>query len=230
MKKIIAIVITSLVSFGAQSAIIEGHSVGNITNDGGGVFTYTFDTNFTTDRKNADGLFFQGNGSPQLNVTGSGTVIQDWPANGGLGVDGGVGGDNLTGTEWLNFALLGNTSFVLLGFTVNGGGDGHNDCFSGLGGLDLSTNKGIDFTTAADRFDGCGPDSPYNGSLDTLAAPFDIYADINWFLLSPRASSSLFSGHVESLTIRVDPVPEPSIIALFAAGLFGISFARRRQS
>ena len=37
-------------------------------------------------------------------------------------------------------------------------------------------------------------------------------------------------GACTTPTTPKTPVPEPSIIALFAAGLFGIGFARRRQS
>jgi len=43
--------------------------------------------------------------------------------------------------------------------------------------------------------------------------------------------SSIDAGYLDlDLTFGTASVPEPSIIALFAAGLFGIGFARRRKA
>ena len=47
------------------------------------------------------------------------------------------------------------------------------------------------------------------------------------FLVQTSTHTKWFAGFV---MVKDNPVPEPSIIALFALGLVGIGFARRRQS
>ncbi len=223
-----------------NAGIIAGHSdETTIYNNGGGIWTYIFDLGGNiNETANADGLSFQNGSSATLNVTGSGTVRQDlYPAHGGLGVDGGDTGDNLSTGESLRFSLLGDLSFDLIGISLNNGfGSGHQDLFMddqrhGEGGdsVRVTTTKGdggtgwyayeqeiVDdsFTQYADYYD------------DAWASDFK---DITYFDIEEYSTYYQFSGYVESVTLRRNEVPEPSIIALFGLGLLGLGFARRRK-
>ncbi len=70
----------------------------------------------------------------------------------------------------------------------------------------------------------------YRHNLVTLA-PF--YFDKRAHIARPRPFVSHTAGEVEFMTAELlgnADVPEPSVNALFAAGLFGIGFARRRKA
>ena len=232
MKKILAVAIMMTASFGTQAAPIAGFS--NVNSLGGGVFRFIFDT-VPADIVNTDGLTFSGSGSPLLTVTGSGDVIQDTvgsdplTAHGGLGVNGGAGGDNIASGEWLSFSL-GGAMFDIVDFTLNGN---HSPSASG------------DFTYGR-QSSNIGALANFNDSSDGVTRYFadgsvgsndDFYTlGITEFFITSRAinfgnyNNAAWSGYVESITIRTAQVPEPSVIALLAAGLVGLGFARRRKA
>ena len=226
-----------------NAGIIAGYSDNtSIINNGGGVWTYIFDLGGgSNDIYNSDGLSFQYGSSATLNVTGSGTVRQDLkPAHGGLGVDGGDTGDDLSTGERLDFALLGGLSFDLIGLSLNNGyGDGHQDTFiksEKHGGSGHGCNA-IKTTTAKGNDDWCAKRVDEIGESHTLYADHldlaigGIFTDINSFSIAEWGSTDWqFSGYVESVTLRYNDVPEPSIIALFGLGLLGLGFARRRKA
>lgn len=250
MKKIgiyAAVAIISLTS-SAQATIMGFSDNTTIINNGGGSWTYFFDIGGSSDIKpTSGGLSFQNGSSPTLNVTGSGAVNQIFSGGGnaGLGVTGGDTGDDLSTGEWLQFSLGGGMSFNLDSIIFNNGCDGteHQDRFS--------TTTGTEQCSAMVA----GPPHTItvtgsNGKVESTGLPgLDTINDTNWkdglIDNSPSFYSSLgfvdltnfrveefneprFSGYVEA--IRITLVPEPSIIALFSLGLFGIGVARRRQS
>lgn len=93
-------------------------------------------------------------------------------------------------------------------------------------GTNIHGSWGFDDDTGSVIDDGgfsFGGDAFYFSNLD--ANPYVTVAGIyNGILAGP----SIFGTVV--LTVTDVPVPEPSIIALFAIGIFGIGYARRRQS
>jgi hypothetical protein len=213
----------------ASQASVAGFS--DITSSGNGVYTFTFDT-LVSDITSTTGLTFQDGASPTLTVTGGGgngnEVIQDVPSHGGLGVNGGPGGDNINGTEWLDF-FLGGAVFDLLGFTLNGG---HTDAATGsfgcsqtpdsAGNNDAQTPSGCD---NAAMWDGVGAESSAQGFLDLCCNSSGKYTDLTSF----QIHGGTWSGYVESITLRTQ-VSEPAMIALFGLGLMGLGFARRRKA
>jgi hypothetical protein len=223
MKKLIALVVPMFFVFSAHAVPVVGFS--DVTDNGGGSYTFTFDTLPGPDIVGADGLTFSGFGIG-LTVTGSDAitlardVIQDVPANGGLGVNGGAFGDNMGGGEKLTFTF--NQSIDLLGISLNGimSMDGHQDAADGNFSL-LSSGGSIN--GSANIFDGVGGDDiaqdlvDIDGSFGNILA-FDVLT-----------LSQQWHGYVESITIRTSQAPEPSILALFGAGLVGLGFARRRK-
>ncbi len=217
MKRLIATTCLMAISMSAHAVPIAGYS--DITNNGGGSYTFTFDTLPGPDIVNSDGLTFSGFGIG-LTVTGSGDVIQDVPANGGLGVDGGAFGDNMGGGEWLAFTF--NQSIDLLGISLNGlmQSDGHTDAADGR--FSFSTG-GTNILAAAANYDGVGTEV-----VGDIVDNFPAFANINTFNVSSKQGS--WHGYVESITVRTSQVPEPSVLALLGTGLLGLWFTRRRKS
>jgi hypothetical protein len=66
-------------------------------------------------------------------------------------------------------------------------------------------------------------DGNYIYTFDTIASLYDYDGDYGETLSNPNISWSVVGWYL------VRSVPEPSIMALFALGLVGIGFARRRQ-
>lgn len=85
--------------------------------------------------------------------------------------------------------------------------------------------------------------SPYNGvggNLSVQPSPHPIFDGVNALyqlngntvidIISPNPNADIyFNGLYAVYDDTSSSVPEPSIIALFAAGLFGLGFARRRK-
>ncbi len=73
------------------------------------------------------------------------------------------------------------------------------------------------------------PTGPVNGlaNVDPISFTIDGIASIDFIFTVDHAGDGI---GIDDLTFNLASVPEPSIIALFAAGFFGIGFVRRRQS
>lgn len=217
-------------AFQANAAIITDTGVSVVSDNGDGTYTFTFDTGFTTDRLNKDGsgLTFSGYGI-DLTVTGSDDVIQDWPAHGGLGVDGGAGGDNLAGAEWLRFDIGGGL-FDFVGFSLNGS---HQDEFA-----DNYPCNAVNATTSswAGQRGWCAQDQDVAHAVyadiydDDYPNHNDKYDDVSWVSFTQYDSRHTFSGYIESFTIRASAVPEPGSLALLGLGLAGLGFSRRKAN
>ena len=216
MKKITAMILAGgfwVSSNVALGVVIPGFS--DVIDNGGGSYTFTFDTLTGGDIVNADGLSFSGVGSPLLTVTqfGGTAVIQDLPDNGGLGTDGGGFGDNMGAGDGLTFGF---SSFVsLTNITFNGllNSNGHTDAASGLVNV---AGTVID----TDSFDGVGD----NGAL----AP-GFFSGTS-FDVTTIDSLRGFHGYVESITVQTRrKVPESTTIALLGLGMVALGLARRKR-
>lgn len=233
MKYLVTAASLILFSLSAHAVPIAGFS--DVTDNGGGSYTFTFDTLPGPDIINTDGLTFSGFGL-NLTVTGSSDVIQDVPANGGLGVNGGANGDNMGLGEWLSFSF--NQSVDLTMISFNGGLDpnnGHSDAASdglvdvlgnGAGGGSFG-----DLHMIASAFDGVSPDS----FVTDLSSHFSGYGFTGMTDLSVASSNYSpsnnfpWNGYVESMTVQLNSVPEPSVIALLSLGLIGMGAARKHR-
>ena len=238
MKKIMLYITAAIISLAgsAQATIMEGYSSGStIIDNGGGSWTYIFDLGGgANERTNTDGLFFQFGSSSTLNVTGSGAVNHDLsPGNGGLGVMGGDTGDNLSTGEWLRFDF-GGLSFDLDSILFNNGcGNGHQEKFTDdciLGDFrdraKVTGSNGVVHSDSARALDSIN-DSRWK---DDHFSDIGGMIDLTYFDVAEHSNKRQFSGYVEAIRITLNDVPEPSVIALFGVGLFGIGLARRRRS
>lgn len=218
--------ITALIGFITFTSVVNaapmlGYS--DVTQNGN-LLTFTFDTLPGPDIDgNAEGLLFSGFGV-DLTVTGSKTVRQDVPSNGGLGVgdSDSAKGDNFDSeTERMNFLF--NQVIDLVAITFNGllNSDGHTDAADGMIGITGSAKHNLN-TAFFDGIADTGTIFPF------IASDF---AGIGSFQLDDSSDARLgyFHGYVESLTIRVARAPEPSVLALFGLGILGLGlFARNR--
>lgn len=232
MKNLITAASLILFSLSAHAAPIAGYS--DVTDNGGGSYTFTFDTLPGPDIVNTDGLLFSGFGLG-LTVTGSGDVIQDVPAHGGLGVNGGANGDNMGLGESLNFSF--NQSVDLIMISFNGGLDpnnGHSDTAS-TGLVDILGNGigagSTNLHMIASGFDGVGSESPITDLSAGVSSIYGLTGMTDLSVASSNYSPSNnfpWNGYVESITVQRN-VPEPSVIALLSLGLIGIGAASKRR-
>ena len=209
-----------------------------VLDSSGDLYTFTFDEGFTKDIVSSDGLFFTNGSIPwslQVEFGGGTSLRQDWPANGGLGVDGGKFGDNWEAGEILGVSLSGGLTFDLVSFTVNGGNGGaHGDCVVSNAWYEVSSSKGASNLAPFDTRDGCN-----DSDIDFSADIDPDFGDIMWVTFADSGLSDImgkpitpWTGYLESLTIRVasSDVPAPSVIALFSLGLLAFGLARRRKA
>lgn len=231
MKKLVGLAVFCAVSFNAQALPLTTAGSTNSSVSGDEV-TFTFDL-LNSDIRAENSLTFGANGI-DFTVTQSGgkSINQDFPANGGLGVDdrdnvAGNHGDNLGGDEMLMFSFSGLVD--LMGFTLNGqlGSTGHTEAASGF--FDLSSSSDGSVTTlnnaSADEYDGVGDDHVLNGML----ADVGLFQGRSSFTFSTGGDEG-FHGYVESITVRKATVPEPATLGLLGLGLVSLVAFRRRQN
>lgn len=212
MKKLLASSVALFCAASVHAAPVAGFS--DFTDNGGGSFTFVFDTLGADINDVGEGLSFtNGSGLDFVATATGGPVIQDYPAHGGLGVDGDPDGDNLGVGEFLTLAF--NQTISLLGFTLN---DGHQDAASG--DFTLNSSGG-----PAHLFDGVGNENPYQGQI--CAATF-LFCNINALTFGSIGANG-FTGYVESVTVQVSAVPLPASLGFLFAGLGGLGIAGRRR-
>ncbi|QDP02101.1 PEP-CTERM sorting domain-containing protein [Thalassotalea sp. PS06] len=204
---------------GANAAVVEGQS--DFIENEDGSLTLIFDLVSADIDGEGDGLMFtyvseEAFFTVELLVTGGGIVVQDYPADGGLGLYNGADGDNLAGGESLTFEFpsLGEIEFInLVSISFNGliVGDGHQELADGM----VTVNG---FSVDASDFSLTGQGMLPDGGL---VKSFDVSATAD------------FTGYVESITffIEEDPqgIPEPGTILLMLSGLLGARFIKYRK-
>lgn len=212
MKKLLTTLLATgllLLAFQSKATPINGYE--HIIDNGGGSYTFVFDTLPSDIHGGSGGLIFDDFGFALLvtNLFGSNLeVIQDHPGNGGLGVDGGPHGDNMGGGEGLAFFL--GQSFSLTNILFNGlmGQNGHQNAASGTV---LIAGNIID--TAL--FDGVGDAGDITG-LGIMGTGFDI-----------ATADGEFHGYIESITIQLLTVPAPKSVIVLLLGMAVLGFRKR---
>ncbi len=217
----------------------------------GNEYTFTFDQ-LSSDLWSSDGLYFTDGSiswslyAEAFNDNGAAVIRQDAPAHGGLGVDGGTYGDNWEYGETIKLSLSGGQQFDIIGLSFNGGNAGaHQDCVPGgeheNGMFDITTSHLAFGGSWMNQFDGCDANGERPFWTSSSTGPYlngityvelSDWSQIHGNTQIDSGQAARWTGYLESVTIRTtnNSVPEPSIIALFAAGLFGIGFARRRKA
>ncbi|TLU61007.1 PEP-CTERM sorting domain-containing protein [Thalassotalea litorea] len=209
LKKLIFATCLTFLSAQSFGAVIPGQT-DYIENEDGSL-TFIFDLVSSDIVGEGMGLSFSYFGL-ELIVTSQEIVIQDFPANGGLGVDSAADGDNLAYGDVLILSF--NEAVTITGISFNGlmGLDGHQEMADGL----VLVAGGI-LDTALYYEVGSALDVPLSGSAFTIAGATD-----------------QFTGYLESLTFFIgEPpqgIPEPGTMLLFAAALLGIGGMKYRRS
>ncbi|ABD54990.1 VPLPA-CTERM sorting domain-containing protein [Jannaschia sp. CCS1] len=226
MKRLVLAAVMSIgAAAAAQAAPVLGLS--DVTNNGGGSYTFTFDSVGGDIVGTGDGLSFSGGGISFLASANGGRVIQDAPANGGLGILGNNGGsDNLEISLGEILTLTFGQSVNILNFTLNGlrNGNGHQDAADGSLGVSAD---GQQFIGNAENFDGVAPDTVPVGvaSICSVNPAFCSVSSLA-FLADPAGDD--FKGYLESITVELAPVPLPASLGFLALGLGGLAAVRRR--
>ncbi len=214
---------------GAQAAVIPGLS--DVTDNGGGSYTFVFDSVSSDIDGTGMGLGFAGGGISFVASSDQGTVRQDYPSNGGLGVLGRSGSDNLELGLGETLELIFSQTVEVVNWTFNGllSGNGHQDAADGR--FRAETDGGSHSSNAS-LHDGVGTEyvPGTHASLCDVNSSFCSTSSL-MFTAEPGASSD-FKGYLESLTIRVATVPVPASLGLMLAGLagFGAISRKRRRS
>jgi hypothetical protein len=243
MKFFKALLLTLGMVYSAISSAIPVTGFTDVTNNLDGTFTFTFDSySGNPILGGTDGLIFSGFGidltvtGTDLTGTGIGEVVQDGLPDGGLGILGGSDSriNIVSGSaerEQINFAF--NRSVDLVFLTVNGLGssDGHTDEANGriafVAPSSIASGR-VTLSTSADQFDGIA-DTIFDGDIAAQfqSAGQDFFSGIDTMFIRANNPEG-WQGYVESLTVRLNPVPEPSIIALFGLGFISMVVTRAR--
>lgn len=214
------------VATGANAAVVDGLS--DVTDNGGGSYTFVFDTVKKDIDGTGMGLRFTGGGIEIIASSDQGRVRQDYPANGGLGVLGRSGTDNLELGLGETLMLEFSRAVEIVNWTFNGrqGSDGHTDAADGR------------FDTVSDGvtridFDARGLDGiSFDFVPDQFASVCEFgpeYCDTKSILFKAPTNGTPFKGYLESITVKVSPVPVPAALPLMLGALGGLGFAARRR-
>lgn len=226
MKRLSAGAAALFFATSAQAAPVSGLTA--VNDAGGGLITFIFDTVGSDIDGNSEGLFFSYGGveitATGLNAAGGdATVRQDYPPNGGLGVLGGT--DNLELSLFEKLVLSFNQSVEIVNWTFNGlnSGDGHQDAADGR--FTAQTDGGS-HSSSADLHDGVGGE--YIPDLFSSMCAINIsFCDTTSLTFANSGDPIQFKGYLESITIRIDPVPLPASAVLLLAGVAGLGAVRR---
>ncbi|MEX0281760.1 MAG: VPLPA-CTERM sorting domain-containing protein [Arenibacterium sp.] len=227
MKKTAIAALIALAGTAAHAAPVPGLS--DVTDNGGGSYTFIFDSVKADIDGTGMGLFFTGGGIDIIATSAQGIVRQDYPGNGGLGVLGRNGGtDNLElglgETLNLNFSR----AVDIVGWTLNGllSKNGHQDAADGFFGV--NTDGSFQGTLDATRWDGVGSDTVPGSFLSVCGVDVN-YCDVEDFTLVAPKLGTPFKGYLESITIQVAPVPVPAALPLMLGAIGGLAFAARKR-
>ena len=224
MKTPILCAMAVFASTSAHAAVVAGDS--NVTNNGGGISTFVFDQVSGDINGTGDGLSFTGGGTSFIATSGQGTVRQDYPSNGGLGVIASTGTDNLETNLGETLLLTFSAAVDIIGFTFNGtlGSNGHTDAASGA----FSSSSGIGTIS--------GDASALDGIGDTFGLGGTSLCSINIGFCSTTSilfSGSEFKGYLESITFKIapgaPPVPLPASLGFLFAGMAGLGYFGRKK-
>ena len=208
----------------ASAAVVAGLS--DVTDNGGGSYTFVFDSVKSDIDGTGMGLGFFGGGISIVATSAQGRVRQDYPANGGLGVLGNTGTDNLELELGETLTLTFSRAVEIVNWTFNGlrANDGHQDAADG------SFFAGGDFGghgDSADRFDGVGSDLVPD-AFSSMCNLNPTFCSTSTFMISKNGGDA-FKGYLESITIKVAAVPVPAALPLMLGALGGLGFAARRR-
>lgn len=198
----------TLFSGASYSAVIPGQT--DFLENEDGSITLIFDLVSSDIVGEGMGLSFTYFGL-ELIVTSQEIVIQDFPANGGLGVESNADGDNLAFGDVLILSF--NEAVTITGISFNGlmGQDGHQEMADGL----ILVDGGV-LDTAMYSEVGSPLAVPLSGSTFTIAG-----------------ASGQFTGYLESLTFFIgEPpqgIPEPGTLLLLAGALLGFGGIKFRR-
>ena len=228
MKKTIVAALFALAGTSASAAPVSGFN--NVVDNGGGSYTFIFDTVASDIIGNSDGIIFAGGGINITATSAQGRVIQDHPANGGLGVLSKAGpSDNLELSEGETLSLKFSQAVDIVGWTLNGllGQNGHQDAADGRFGVAIDGS--FVASSSASNWDGVGSDT-VPGNFPSICGVQSTFCGVSDFaLVTPRGSLPPFKGYLESITIQVAAVPVPAAMPLMIGALGGLAFAARRR-
>jgi hypothetical protein len=176
------------------------------------------------------GLCFTGGGIEIIASSDQGRVRKDYPANGGLGVLGWTGTDNFELSLGETLKLTFNRTVDIVNWTFNGllGSDGHTDAADGRFRVTLDGDPSLGTNASASDFDGISFEAVPEG-IPSLCGASSIYCDVEEIMFSDSRDGTPFKGYLESITVKVSPVPVPAALPLMLGALGGLGFATRRR-
>lgn len=225
MKKTIIAAAMLVGATSAQAATVNGFN--DVQDLGNGIYKFVFDT-LPKNPGDIDGTgmglkFTNGVGLDLIATSEQGRVRQDYPGNGGLGVLGTTGTDNLETALGETLKLGFSSSVSIVNWTFNGlmNKDGHQDAADGKFKADVVLGSLDD---SASVFDGVGSDVVPD--LENSVCDFNsAFCNVSSILFS----GSSFKGYLESITVQVPAVPLPASAGFLIAGLAGFGVAKRKR-